>query len=410
MSCEKDLVDVCGEQILHEGVEVTPIEEPKDFSACLGFGAKLEQKDGVVSYTPGNPPVDGVYDAFTIKDGCVTAVHEISIPSYTVTPCAPIPNPCDCDGSGGSVTISTKAGNLSYLDASGNLFTGIVVEGNGVTVTGKGTANNPLVITASSSSAGSLSIRAGNDGVTVSGSGSTSDPVVVGHKLASSAQRINGMSFDRFGHMIDYEAPSTSAGVKAVIGGDGITATTASNGAVTVELAASMNALSPAQLGGFTLGFDNHNIPIMLTREITFPEGTYLLGNYNVTVNQYGSLTAIEKVETPTTRNLLMRAVVYPTVSSAICRKLPNDTRDYTLTIVTEKDASFKIEVESPINLGSLVVRAFVDGEDDVVMNRYGEYRVVGLTSAVYAASTHSITINGDFSADTLITVTLIDK
>ena len=413
MSCEKELVDVCSKRVLHEGAVTEPAVVPQDFSFCLPFGAQLSQKDGVVSYTEGITPPDGVYSTFTLKDGCIISVGNITVPSYTASPCAPIPNPCDCESGSGNISISTKAGNLSYLDTSGNLYTGITVEGNGVSVTGKGTANDPLVITASSSSAGNITIHAGNDAITVSGSGSTNDPVVVSHKVIGATQRIDGMSFDRFGHLVDYEVPSTSKGIRAIIGGDGIRASTDSNGAATIELAPAMNALEPVQLGGYSVAFDSHNIPVTVTREISLAAGTYTFGEYEVTLNAFGSVETIEKKTTTrsSTRTIEATAAAqetYPSVATALCKKIISSTDSYSITFISAVDAFLKIEIDSSTPINN--VQVIVDSEDEIHGILCGDYRFVGLSSALYAIGQHTLFFNGTLAANTFITITLVIK
>ena len=390
--CVREIGSACSPKVLQEGTESG---KSQIFEVCLPFGGKLYSQGGYVNYEAGNPPADGEYTSVTVKDGCIVAVGFADISTYTSTPCAPVPNPCDCSGEGGgSVTISPTAGNLSKLDASGALLTTLNVEpGDGIAITGKGTASDPLLITANAGAAAATAIRAGNAGLYITGSGTSADPYVISHHEQSGAKTFNGFAFDRFGHLISYTAPTTVNTVNGILAGSGIAVdTNVSTGIATVELAQPLHRLEGEyQFGAYALEFDEKNMAYNVRRVFTFPAGVYRMGRVDVTIDAYGNVTAVSPLDNTV-------------VSNSVSHRYTTAQSGASLSFTTDKVASFRVEVEAASVPASLSVA--VDGTG-ISGYAAGSSKYIALSSAMYSAGAHTVTITGSLSANTFVTISL---
>lgn len=269
------------------------------WNICLPFGGNLHTEGGCIHYDPpSSVPPDGEYTKIVIVNGCIVDAKQADIPLYTASPCAPVPTPCDCAG-GGSGSLpdpSPQAGNMFRYDASGRPLVKLTVQsGEGVSVTGSGTANDPLVITNTQEQAGQLYLRSGSAAIGITGDGTASDPKTITHASGFEGT-LNGMTFDAFGHLVSYEKPSQTEGVNGVVGVGGINVEMDPNSKIaTVSLQQPATVVQGDQLfGGNIVSFDDKNRITGVKRGITVTAGTYAFGSYDVDVNEYGSITEIK--------------------------------------------------------------------------------------------------------------------
>lgn len=383
------MADICVPRMVSNCDTVTIKEasqsacEPCSF--CLPFGAQVNYDGTCMHYTPGTPPADGAYSVIYIANGCIVGAEKYDPPQYTGSPCAPVPNPCDCAGGSGSTSLpdpSTQTGNLFQYDAAGRPLVKVTINGgSGISVTGSGTTTDPFILTAKpDSSIGLQYFKSGNDALTLTGSGSQSDPYTYTHKTAYQGN-VMGMTFDEYGHLTGYTAPSTSGTVNGVVGDDGIDASTdMSSGVVTLNYKAPASVVTGTfRFGAYDVEFDKKSRTIGAERKITFPANTYTLGNYRVTVNEFGSLTGIESIQTA------------GIVTTSASKKFTQNTGEMNriMTFVTSTDSSFRISYRStniPADIQVYVDDIVYDG------NLIGtSYEV--LTNSTLAAGSHTVSV-----------------
>ena len=252
--CTPKQTPVCDEKVLKEATEQGQCE---DIDICLPFGGRLYTNGGCLAYEPGTAPTDGTYGKVKVQNGCIVGVEDEDASLYTASPCAPVPNPCDCDG---GVNISGVQGNLLYKDGSGDLAAVLHYEaGNGITMSGDGTVENPLTVAATGGGSGGIGNVLGNDVIEVTKSGTTA---IVKHKPSAAEGGIIGpVRIDSYGHVIGAAEVSSAGGVLGVLGGDGVDANTDPNtNIVTVSLADMLDAPSGTWwLGGYLVDIDSKN-------------------------------------------------------------------------------------------------------------------------------------------------------
>lgn len=354
-----------------------------EFSVCLPFGGKLFSEGGCVNYEPGTPPPDGVYSKVVIKDGCIVGLELADLPLYTNSPCAPVPAPCDCDGGGGSLPDpSVVTGNLFRYDAAGRPLVLLSAKaGDGVSITGMGTADNPLVISANPGESAGIQIR-GTRLISVEGDGSADNPYRVSHVTNGKAQSIMGMSFDDAGHMIEYTPSPESSTINAVTGINGIDAQTdLKTGVATIQLAAPLHEMKgDYQIGAYLLTVDEKNIIYTINRTINFEAGVYRFGTVDVTINEYGSVIATKPVPPEI-------------VTTSASRRYTDTDTIRTISFTTDKVSSFYISYRGT-NLPT-TIKVYVDGTEvpGILIPTTAPHCYEVVTPALYAAGAHTITI-----------------
>lgn len=283
-----------------------PPEEPTpepcaDWSICLPFGGRLLSRNGCVYAESGNPPADGIYGKIVIANGCIAGVEPVEACLDNVALCAGNPETCDssinalAESSGGCCQPSNSIGNLYSLDITGLPLVRCTIRGgSGVTVTGDGTTSNPYIISASAIAVQSVYLASENDAIVVHGAGSYANPFAVAHKDGKQG-KYNGMTFDKYGHLIDTGEGSANSGINAVVGGTGIDVQTDNKvGMATVGLAKPVRNKNGAyHIGGWALELDEYNRIFDLTREINITSATYPFGFYDVSINPTGSISGI---------------------------------------------------------------------------------------------------------------------
>lgn len=287
---------------------VEPTPQPcADWSICLPFGGRLVSQGGCVYAEGGNPPADGVYGKVIIANGCIAGVEPVEACVDNVALCAGNPETCAGEATGStpvkaraasfSATPSAATGNQYSLDITGlPLVRCTVYGGEGISVTGDGTTSNPYVVSAAAIDVQTVYVASENDAISVTGDGSYANPITLAHK-AGLQGRCNGMTFDRYGHLVDMGEGSANSGVNAVVGGVGISVQTDSRaGMATVSLGKpTRNRNGTYHIGGWELELDEYNRIFDISREIEIESATYPLGLYDVSLSPTGSVSGISR-------------------------------------------------------------------------------------------------------------------
>lgn len=341
----------CEEKVLK-----TPMETGQcpSWELCLPFAGKLISKGGCIELLPGTPPPDGVYGKVVVANGCIVGLEKADIPIYSAPPCAPVPCDCGSGGGGGDIcNASTEAGNLFSCDASGRPLVKLWIKGgDSINVTGNGTANNPYSIDfTGSTGTGGVYIRSGNNAITVSGSGSTDNPYEVTHKKGLEG-KYGTLSFDEFGHLIEYTPTAQQNGIMGLKEGRGICIDTdVATGIATIGLCDQRfdTYTGTVQLGGFNVEIKNGEV-VDVTRVINLPAGTYTFSKYDVTINEYGSITNIVERTAPTGDDYM--GCEYVGIWNQLISNDPalenmnNYVRDFILEFDTPKDSQWVFTID----------------------------------------------------------------
>lgn len=292
---------------------VEPAPQPcADWSICLPFGGQLVSRNGCVYAERGNPPADGVYGKIVIANGCIAGVGPVEACVDNIAPCAG--NPATCTGEVSGNTYSTariatfaeetsslnsapskSVGNLYALDVTGAPLVRCAIHGeNGVTVTGDGTTSNPFIISAATIDVQTIYLTSENDAIAVCGAGSYANPFALTHKSGKQG-KYNGLTFDKYGHLIDTGTGSANSNLSTVIGGAGIVVQTDNIvGMATVSLARpTRNKGGTYHIGGWVLELDEYNRIFDISSEIEIPSATYPFGIYDVSLDSTGVISGI---------------------------------------------------------------------------------------------------------------------
>lgn len=296
--CTPRAISQCEQQLqeaTEQGVSTTP------WSICLPWGGQLYQDETGVHAVAGNPPADGVYDRIVVANGCIVGALKSDAPVYVGSPCAPLPGDCAGSGGGGGsdnlCNPSDTPGNLYRCDFSGRpLVTCTIAAGAGTVVTGSGTTTDPYVITASGGGSGGVYLRSDNEAIKITGGGTRDNPYVFAHKEGFQTTAA-GLVFDAYGHCVGESGGSANAGVQGIIGGDGIKVDVDNrSGIYTVGLDTPLNS-KPGDylLGGYNVTLDQYNRISDIQRSIDLGEAqTFTCGDKTVTVNGLGSIIGIQ--------------------------------------------------------------------------------------------------------------------
>lgn len=275
----------------------TPVQ-CEAFDVCLGAGRSLHfdgncfRVDGAVTIP------DGWYSEVQIVNGCIVDAKQSELPVYTPAPCAPAAGPCGDNTSGGSSMppISPDACNLLSVNG-GQLMAALhVTQGTGVTVSGCGSQNDPLRISASNSGdGGTVYLQSSTpSALGVTGSGTLQDAFQVGLKESPLAPGEHGpFTTDAYGRVIGYNAAASDDALTAISPGAGTEVAVLTPGVAQVNLTQTGVEAGQYLLGGYTLGVDENGRVTTAAQTITLTAGTYTFGRYDVAVNATGSITGI---------------------------------------------------------------------------------------------------------------------
>lgn len=282
--------------------EPQPKQPTTPFSLCVGDYA-LHWDGTHLTHTRERVTPDGTYGSITLHDGCVMSYGDCEIPTYTPPYCNPNPVPCSEVGSGNTAgataTVSPTAGNTLKYDSFGLFAKTYVSGGTGITVQGDGTQQRPYTI----------SLQGNEDG------NSGDEATIVGSGVVDVTTR-NGVSY------ITLKKSSIDAGkygpftiseygtITAIDDNSSILST--SNLKVSKEL--TLNTLdgdaflgltaSPAQgtnyrFGGYSVDVSEGGRVTRAARIVEMDGGTYKVGAYNITFDDFGAVTNIVQGDVP---------------------------------------------------------------------------------------------------------------
>ena len=355
---------VCGATVLQEA-QLTVAGQ--DLSCCLPIGGTLVATSGVLRYSPpAKVPADGVYNSIVVRNGCIVGVGTENLSVYNAASCTSVPAPC---GEGVS-----------------NVVSNIVLQGgSGISVIGNGSPANPYVISATGtvggdSSTGVVYIQADNAAIIVSGSGSSSDPYTIGHKASGKFDLINGMTFDGFGHLIQYTQPTDTMGVNDVVAGYGIDVTRdRATKLVTVGLQKAANPINATlNFGKYSITFDEYN-RIHKVTENSVAEGEGLRPN------------AYARNCYMRTQEVIPIILAEPSILKIEFDKTGSNTSGNTDSISTDTQADY--------------AGIAVDGKQ-ITPTITNPYRDIYFPNALYQAGEHTITVAPNTYG--LITITAV--
>lgn len=388
-NCKPRMTTSCEKRTLAEGSTSAAPLVAEDISVCLPFGGELYTDGGILKHTPASaPPADGVYGKVVIKNGCIVDVEHEDVAIHTSAPCAPIPSPCDCagggsSGGGGMAQPSTTVGNLFEYDASGRPLVRVFIEeGDGVSIDGAGTKNNPFVLSASGGTGGTGEVIATG----ALDYEDTGDRTVITHREGKAAS-VSGMEFDAYGHLIGYSDPSQGeSAIKQItaVMGDNYTTTGETNqltGVATVKLKKPDYVYDGKfNLGGYEVEVDEYNRIEHVTRKINLNGGDYTLGDYVVSVDDYGSIEDIRAKGST------------GAVSVCASKYFTAGQQEWNLHFLTDAPASFRISVKCSSQPQALTVLI-----DDVNYSsatyRFGANHLEVCPNATFSAGSHSISM-----------------
>lgn len=306
-----------------------PLCDP--FEVCLSFGRSLSFDGACVRLNGQSVIADGWYGEVHVVNGCIVDARQADIPVYTPPPCAPAATPCGEDDGGGSVVLSPDVANLTTLTGN-QLLTKLYYGPNeGITVSGSGTRNDPLMFRVTASDDSGVFITSGSpDVLSIAGSGVQRDPYIF--KLENSpvgAGTYGPFEIDSFGRVTGYNADAGGDGIQSLLDGNGTTVNALGAGVYRIDLEELEGVKGSYTFGGYTVTVDDTGRISGTKRGITLKEGTYTLGNYIVSVNAYGSITKIEKATTPVQPNVFVAHYAAGEASTTVTMQLTTDVPGY---------------------------------------------------------------------------------
>lgn len=302
------------------------------FSVCLPFGRQLVW-DGQGLRLKGSVTIaDGQYGLFTVENGCITKADEQPACEYTAQPCTPAATPC---GEGSSnIVLQPGEDNLLNFDATGRLGAQLnySTTTEGMSISGYGTVNSPLVINYTPGEAARTYVQSGSSAIGVRGTGTATEPYVITHASSVLGAGTYGQfTIDDFGHVTGYEDPGL--GVTQIIGTNGITATNA--GTVYTLSLERQTSYGTYQTGAYEITINGEGLVTEVTRNITIDVG-----------EQATSIT-LDPLQNTFTFNAYGSLVDFTPVTPVACDQFAgvfDAGRDTTsITFTTTKSAYFKI-------------------------------------------------------------------
>lgn len=233
---------------------------------------------------------DGTYTSVTVVDGCIVGYGYAEEATYTPPYCNPNPAHCQGQGTTTTYTVSPNSDN-SLVESSSGLFARTFVQGKGnIAVSGKGTGQNPYVISFSGSSEKTTVV--GEAGITYRESGGVTyvglSPVGITKGM------YNGFSINEYGQIIGF-SDAVSRDSSSVKAGAGLTAT--DDGSITTIAHEEHDIPVATVFGGFVVGLNKSGHIVGMERIATVPAGTYTVGAYKMSINEFGSITNVVQDE-----------------------------------------------------------------------------------------------------------------
>lgn len=311
-----------------------------DFSTCLSFGSELWSCGGVVQFKPAkNIPPDGVYTSLTIKNGCIIDVGHADLLTHDAHAC----DSCSfCESS-----------SSSYVPQSQLRLIG----GAGISVYGEGSIDDPYVISWSGSydvQDSPVYAQAGNAALLVSGSGTQGDPLTISHATQHQYDTIDGMLFDKYGHLISYTPSTDSSHIRGIIGSDGID--------VSVDTA--------TQVATVKLQQPSHDV-----------SGSYAWGANTVQVDKWGRIYNIFENESQVQANALSRSSVVKYFATSTTHSISVSLAEATSILVVIYKISNGLSATVEIDNQSIPMRLITENHS------------IAFSNAVYSVGIHNVSV-----------------
>lgn len=271
----------------------TPKPQPCSPAFNLCVGDRTLKWDGfcpTIERTRHTP--DGTYTSVTVVDGCIVGYGYSDEATYTPPYCNPNPTSCQQGAvtTNATYTISPNNDNSIVQSASG-LFARTFVQGKGnIAVSGKGTAQNPYMVSFNGNSEKTAVV--GENGITHHDSGGVT---YVG-LLPTGVQKgmYNGFSINEYGQIIGF-SDAVSRDQSSVKAGAGLTAT--DDGSITTIAHEEHDIPVATVFGGFAVGLNKSGHIVQMERIATVTAGTYTVGAYKMSINEFGSITNVVQDE-----------------------------------------------------------------------------------------------------------------
>lgn len=272
---------------------VTICAEPTPpFEQCVGDyvliwdGKRLSRKR--VKNTP-----DGTYSSISIIDGCPVAYDYQQVPVYTPPYCSPNPTSCQSTQSGSDTigySISPNRDNSLVQSVSG-LFarTFIKTSDNSViSITGTGTSKNPYFINFTGQTSNIQVV--GESGITHRDSNGIT---YIGLSPSGVNKGMyNGFYVNEYGQITGV-SDSLARDESSIKSGAGLTVT--DDGQTTTIAHSEYEIDTEVVFGGFAAVLNKSGHIIGLERIATVMAGTYSIGAYNISINEYGGITNVSQ-------------------------------------------------------------------------------------------------------------------
>lgn len=257
----------------------TPEKVYAPFTVCLPLVGTLNYDGRGLTCIKEDIP-DGTYGQFTVTDGCVTHIAALPVFIYTPPPCAPAAVPCSGDGggSGGGLTVSPGADNLTSL-SNGQLLTKLHVQNSGAAqIDGDGTLASPLRVSVTVPDT-SVKLDVDPAFLSLTGTGAAASPYRIAHKTPSGIGGSNygGFTLDNAGHVTGFDSSAAGIGIVSVTGVAGTVDVKSEGKAVVIGLPEKFDKAQIFEMAGARLTVDIYGrlAKIETTNEDAAAAGSY---------------------------------------------------------------------------------------------------------------------------------------
>lgn len=394
----------CRKHNINNQCETTSIDNQaavvcQPFEFCLPFGVRVVF-NGECIHVEGSPTIaDGEYGIIVVENGCITNARPNPAFDYTPPPCTPAVSPCDDPSSGTAIAVQPGICNMVSVDTAGRIGAYInAVAGDGITLSGCGTAASPLTIAAVPTGASVTYIISGSTSILpVTGNGTLSNPYVIRHgDTPMGPGTYGGIAVDQWGHVVGFTADASS--IQNIVAGPGISVN--QQGPVaSISLEQSPLGGGTFLLGGFSVTIDLYGRVTAITQAIAIDPGIYNFGNYNVGINELGSITSItESSSSSTATNANTHFSKFFSANREDTRMVINTTVQGHMRIVFVGDLGSEANTAYGFTTLPATVSVYIDGLAvngfvRIINNMIIELHV--LSYPLYGVGEHTIEITG---------------